>query len=94
MPVIDTFQILGPNVIPASVSFDIRWDTTGPVVPLGSGEAVPPTDPAAFLGQFAPAKATGSFSGVELGFSFRSDPGVSSDRGYAELGEERNGTFL
>ncbi len=94
VPVIDSFQFLGPNVVPAVVSFDIRWETTGPAAALGSGKAVAATDPAAFLGQFAPARSTGSFSGSELGFSFRSDPGVSSDRGYAELGQERNGSFL
>jgi hypothetical protein len=32
-------------------------------------------------------------SGAELGFSFRSDPGVSSDRGFADVGRERNGVF-
>jgi hypothetical protein len=37
----------------------------------------------------------GSFSGSELGFRFRSNPGASSDpQGYAEIGTERNGSFL
>jgi hypothetical protein len=92
--VIDTFQFFGPFDAPATVSFDVRWEATGPAAPLGSGTAVTPTHPAAFLGQFAPARATGSFSGAELGFAFESEPGVSSDRGYAELGRERNGVFL
>jgi hypothetical protein len=60
---------------------------------LGSGKTVPPTDPAAFLGQFAPARAEATISGSELGFAFRSDS-ASSDRGFAELGRERNGMFL
>jgi hypothetical protein len=94
VPVIDTFQILGPNQIPATVSFEIEWEATGPAVQLGSGKSVPPTDPAAFLGEFAPAFARGSFSGQELGFSFQSNPGATSQRGYAELGPERNGVFL
>jgi hypothetical protein len=51
-------------------------------------------DPAAFLGRIAPARSTGWFSGSHVGFSFRSNPGVSTDRGYALLGQERNGAFL
>jgi hypothetical protein len=54
--------------------------------------AVDPTDPAAFLGRFAPARSTGVFSGFEVGFSFTGQG--DSDRGYAQLGPERNGTFL
>jgi hypothetical protein len=33
-------------------------------------------------------------SGRQLGFSFRTDPGANSNRGYAEIGTERNGVFL
>jgi hypothetical protein len=94
VPVIDSFQFFGPNQIPASVSFEVEWRATGPFVERGSGTAVPPTDRAAFLGRFAVARSTGTFSGAEFGFGFRSDPGVSSDRGFAELGRERNGVFL
>ena len=94
VPVIDSFQFFGTDVVPAVVSFDLRWDATGPAVPRGQGRKVAPTDRAAFLGEFAPARATGSCSGSELGFAFRSNPGVSSDRGYAEVGRERNGVFL
>lgn len=94
VPVVDTFQIFGPNFIPALVSFDVRWEAIEPPMQLGQGSAVSPTDPAAFLGSFAAARAVGTFSGSELGFSFVSNPGVSSDLGYAELGTERNGAFL
>jgi hypothetical protein len=55
---------------------------------------VPATDAGAFLGDFALARSTGSFGGAEFGFSFRSDTGASTDRGFAELGRERNGVFL
>jgi hypothetical protein len=72
----------------------VRWEATGPRERRGSGSAVPPTDPAAFLGRFAPARATGSFSGSEVGFSFRSNGRADTDRGFAELGPERNGVFL
>jgi hypothetical protein len=90
--VLDSFQFLGPNSVAASVSFTVRWQATGPRERRGSGTAVPPTDPAAFLGRFAPARATGSFSGSEVGFSFtgRGD----TDDAFAELGPERNGVFL
>jgi hypothetical protein len=98
VPVVDSFTFVPippVNVIPATVSFEVRWDATGPLMELGSGSAVPPTDRAAFLGRFREARATGSFSGRELGFSFESDPGASSDPlGFAELGRERNGVFL
>jgi hypothetical protein len=60
VPVLDQFQFLGPNLIPATVTFDVRWEATGPVQALGSGKAVPPAGPAAFLGQFARARAVGT----------------------------------
>ncbi|HYY81566.1 MAG TPA: hypothetical protein VFD04_20655 [Actinomycetes bacterium] len=90
--VLDSFQFLGPTSVPASLTFKVRWEATGPREPRGQGTAVPATDPAAFLGRFAEARATGSFSGSELGFSFagRGD----TDRTFAELGPERNGVFL
>jgi hypothetical protein len=93
-PVIDSFQFGGPDQIPAKVSYTVEWEATGPAVTLGKGKSVLATDPAAFSGDFAPALARGSFSGRELAFSFKSDPGASSRRGYAEIGRERNGVFL
>src|SRR6266508_3470224 len=65
--VIDSFQFLGPNSVPATVSFTGRWQATGTWERRGSGSAVSPTDPAAFLGRFAPARATGSFPGRSWG---------------------------
>lgn len=94
VPVIDTFQFAGTFLVPATVSFEVKWEATGPPKELGSGNAVRPTNPAAFRGTFAPARATGRFSGTELGFSFVSKPGANSERGYAEIGTERNGDFL
>ena len=94
VPVIDTFQFANPFLAPSTVSFKIEWEATGPPEELGSGNAVPPTDPAAFLGRFAPARSTARLSGSELGFSFVSKPGASTDLGYAEIGTERNGVFL
>jgi hypothetical protein len=94
VPVIDTFQFANPFLVPSTVSFRIVWEATGPPEQLGSGNAVPATDRAAFLGTFAPARSTGWFSGAELGFSFESKRSASSDLGYAQIGTERNGVFL
>jgi hypothetical protein len=91
--VIDSFQFLGPNSVPATVSFKGRWQATGPWERRGSGSAVPPTNPAAFLGRFAPARATGSFSGRSWGSASGPTRGQLRRR-VAELGPERNGVFL
>ena len=90
--VLDSFQFGGPVTVPASVSFKIRWEATGRRERRGSGLDVPPTDPAAFLGRFATARSTGTFSGSEVGFSFQGRAGTEG--GYAQLGPERNGAFL
>jgi hypothetical protein len=92
--VVDSFQFLGPNNVAAKVSFKVRWEATGPAVRRGRGSEVPPTDPAAFLGRIAPARSTGSFSGSQVGFSFKSDRRVGTGDGYALMGRERNGVFL
>jgi hypothetical protein len=92
--VIDSFQILSGTGTPATVSVDAEWRATGPAVQRGKGGAVPPTDPAAFLGEIAVAESTATFAGAELGFSFRSNPGVSTAQTFAEMGLERNGVFL
>ena len=94
VPVLDSFHFGGPTSIPATVTYSIEWEATGPAVERGSKGNPAATDPAAFRGEFAPAIATGSFSGRELAFSFKADPDTSSSRGYAELGRERNGIFL
>jgi hypothetical protein len=95
MAVIDTFQFFGPSDTPALVDLRIEWEATGPAVPRGKGTTVPPTDPAAFLGEIAPAVSTISFSADEIGFEFESNKGAStSPRGFAEIGSERNGVFL
>ncbi len=93
-PVIDSFRFGGPAPVPAAVSLTVRWKATGDFVRRGSGKKVAPTDRAAFKGRFAPARSTGRFSGVELGFSFASLGKATTDRGYAEIGRERNGSFL
>ena len=94
VPVVESFVFGGPNIVPGIVSVDVHWDAVEAPMTRGLGTSVPPTDPGAFLGQFARARAVGSFSGAVLGFDFRSRPGASSDQGFAEIGTERNGVFL
>jgi hypothetical protein len=95
LPLIDTFTFFGPSDTPAVLNMTIEWDALEDPVDLGSGAAVAATDPAAFLGSLARARSTAHFSARQLGFSFRSDPGASSESGgYAEIGTERNGVFL
>jgi hypothetical protein len=94
LDVIDSFQFGTGIGTPATLSYHIEWRATGPFVDRGKGTAVPPTDPAAFLARFAVARSTAEFEASELGFSFRSNHDVSSDRGYAQMGRERNGAFL
>jgi hypothetical protein len=92
--VIDSFQFGGPVATPATVSLHIEWSATAAAMGRGKGTGVPATDPGAFLGGIAPARSTMSFSGRELGLTFHSDPGVSTQRTYAQMGHERNGAFL
>jgi hypothetical protein len=94
LQVIDTFQFLSGLGTPATVSAHVEWHATGPPVKRGKGGKVPPTDPAAFLGQFAVAESTATFEGAEFGFSFGSNPGVSTQVTFAEIGREHNGVFL
>jgi len=92
--VIDSFTFGGPTGTPATVGLSVRWVATGRTVERGRGRTVPATDAAAFRGEFAVARSTAAISGSEFGFSFRANPGVSTDGTFAELGRERNGTFL
>ena len=92
--VIDSFQFLSGLGTPATVSIHVEWSATGPLVQRGEGRAVPSTDPAAFLGRFRVAESTAAITGSEFGFSFRSNPDVDTTRTFAEIGSERNGSFL
>jgi hypothetical protein len=91
--VVDSFVFLGEDEIPATVSFSITWQAQGPFHRLRPGSN-DPTDPSAFAAMFADALATGTFSGEEIGFTFESDPGASSEGLFAEMGMEQNGVFL
>ncbi len=93
VPVIDSFQFGGPSMVPAAVSFTVTWEAAGERQRRGEGSSVPPRNPAAFLGRFARARSTASFSGSALGFGFESHQ-ATTGRGYALMGSERNGHFL
>ena len=45
VPVIDTFQFAGTFLVPATVSFLVKWEATGPQKKLGSGKAVRAEEP-------------------------------------------------
>lgn len=98
VPLVETFTLFGTSSplgtieTPSTARFDVEWRATGPAVPRGSGSGGPPGEE--FLGEFAPARAVGAFSGSELGFSFETQGMATSDTGYAEIGTERNGSFL
>ena len=94
LPVIDTFQFGGQSVTAGVLDMHVEWEATGPAVTRGFGDAVAPTDPGAFLAEFAPAVSTGWFSGREFGFAFESKRASTSPRGYAQVGSDRNGVFL
>jgi len=91
--VVDNFTFLGSNSVAATVSFQIEWVAAGTARHFVPGSP-DPTDPSNFFGDlYQNTTATGSFSGSESGFSFKSDPGASSAAVFAEIGMERNGSF-
>lgn len=96
-PVVDTFQIFGPDGVPATVTFDITWVASGAVRHLRPASS-DPNDPTAFAGEFRNALATGTFSGTsvtEFGGGPFSFAGTASSAGvFAETGTERNGFFV
>jgi hypothetical protein len=92
-PLVDTFVFGGPLAIAAQVNIDLLWQATGEPIERGKGAEVDPTSPAAFIGHFAEARCTGTVSGFETGFSFKTGE-LTSAVFFAELGTERNGVFL
>lgn len=93
VPQIDSFQFGGVHTAPASLDIRVDWHVVGQFQDLGEGSSVPPTAKEAFLGRFADARAVARFSSCETGFSFRGRAS-SAAGGFAEVGTERNGSFL
>ena len=77
----------GPPPVPAVVSFEVRW--------FGVDERVNLKNRAAgFAGEFVYNQAQMEWSGTSGGFHYQSAPLSTSFSLFAELGQERNGTFF
>ena len=94
LPLEDDILRPAPRTVPATASFRIEWNGKKAQKRRGKGLEVAPSDPAAFLGRFRKAKATGIFSGAFEGFSFQSDVTPPAKSRFAIVGTERNGVFL
>jgi hypothetical protein len=94
LALVDDILRPAPITVPATVSFQMEWRGKKAQKRRGRGLRVDATDPAAFLGRFRKAKATGIFSGAIEGFSFTSDVTTPATSTFATIGTERNGVFL
>jgi hypothetical protein len=95
LPVLDSFQIFGPDEVPGLVTFDMTFEASGPMRHLRPG-STDPADPTAFAAELRDAATTGTFSGssvTELGGDPFSFSGTATGI-WGELGKERNGFYL
>ena len=96
-PVVDSFQIFSGVEVSATVTYDLTWTASGRVRHLRPGSS-DPTDPTNLAGAFRFAIATGNFAGTSLtmagGEPFSFEGSGSSEPFWAEMGTERNGSFL
>lgn len=76
----------GP-VVPARVSFEVRWSATGPATPVRN-------DAHGFAGEFRESRTTLAFSTSTDTSKFVSAPAANSKSIYGFIGRERNGVFL
>ena len=74
---------------PAHVSFDVRWRDK-----IETREIINGAVDQQFRGMFTETSARVEWSARKKGFEFRSDPASTSQRVYAEVGEERDGSFF
>jgi hypothetical protein len=84
--------IFGPGTEYASATFDITWTPSGEVHHFRPGSSSP-TDPSNFAADIRFATATGSFTVIRNGVTFTIN-NASSAGAFAEVGRERNGSFL
>jgi len=89
---IDNTFIFGPGSEFASATFDITWTASGKVQHFRPGSS-DPTDPTNFSAEIRSATATGSFTVLQNGVTFTIN-NASSEGVFAEMGTERNGSFL
>jgi hypothetical protein len=84
---------LGNSGFPATLSFDITYQRSGPayhVRPTSSD----PLSPFNWAGEISPAKNYGTFSVVYMYGSFSAQGSFSSQGNFGEIGRERNGSFV
>ena len=89
---IDNIFFLGPGTEYAGATFDITWTARGKVHHFRPGSSNP-EDPSDFAADMRFGIATGSFTVIQNGVTFTIN-NASSDGVFAELGTERNGSFL
>ena len=89
---IDNTFIFGPGTEYANATFDITWTPSGEVHHFRPGSSNP-TDPSNFAAEIRFGTATGSFTVIRNGVTFTITNATSAGA-FAELGRERNGSFL
>lgn len=92
LPMPDTFQFANNVSVAAQISVDVRWRATSRRERRGGNPDLP-ADWTNFRGRFAEARCVGRASGAETGFRFATGR-LTEDGFFAELGFERNGSFL
>jgi hypothetical protein len=90
--VIDSGFFLGPGTDYASATIDITWTPSGKVNHFRPG-STDPTDPSDFSAEFRDATAVGDFTVLLNGVTF-TITGATSSGVFAEMGNEKNGSFL
>jgi hypothetical protein len=80
----------GPPPVPGSVSFNVVWSGVGQRVNIRN------TDPVygGFAGEFIRNSAQMQWTATVGDYTFASDPLTTSSSSFAEIGEERNGSFF
>jgi len=89
---IDNTFFFGPGMDYSSATFDITWTPMGKVQHFRPGSS-DPTDPSNFAADIRFATAIGSFTVLQNGVTY-TITNASSAGVFAEMGTERNGSFL
>ena len=81
----------GPSAVPGSVSFNVVWSGG-----VGQKANIKNTDPVygGFAGEFVRNAAQMEWTATVGDYSFASDPLTTSSSSFAEIGQERNGSFF